>query len=187
MIKEWNNLPPHMKNAMSYEQFSQMLSTTNRPPQKYYMYEGKKTLINHTKLQVECSNLNMHLYVRNLASSPECQCGEWTESVRHYYLLRCPFLSKWEDTTKTKTAEIKHCKCWCKATAPWEWCPRWIKHRNIQGCPPLHLRHGRYIRQRSSMIKPSIEVLYIAYDYLYHPSPYLTKAVLFFILKTFIH
>jgi hypothetical protein len=51
----------------------------------------------HTKLRLECSNLKLHLCLRNLCSSPLCSCGK-TESI-HHFLLVCKNYSQECDCT----------------------------------------------------------------------------------------
>ena len=59
----------------------------NKPP-IYFNAGTRKGQILHTRLRLECSSLNSHLYRKNLVPEPTCQCGAF-ESPYHY-LFVCP-------------------------------------------------------------------------------------------------
>jgi hypothetical protein len=57
--------------------------------QLYYATKSRRGQVLHTRLRLNHSDLNEHLYRINLAEQPTCDCGAETESVKHY-LLECP-------------------------------------------------------------------------------------------------
>ena len=42
----------------------------------------------HTRIRLECSSLNVHLYRKNIVPEPTCQCGGF-ESSYHFFFV-CP-------------------------------------------------------------------------------------------------
>ena len=42
----------------------------------------------HTRIRLECSSLNAHLYRKNIVPEPTCQCGGF-ESSYHFFFI-CP-------------------------------------------------------------------------------------------------
>ena len=86
-INAWNNLPVSVKAATTIASFKRLLAKNNPKTPDYY-FRGKRLLqIFHTRLRIECSCLNEHLFHRNLVPSPSCICGE-IESNGHF-LLSC--------------------------------------------------------------------------------------------------
>ena len=85
---------------------------TDRPDMTLDVYRGRKTTIQkkkkkkiqpkhfeqqqvsravqvlHTRVRLECSSLNYHLYQKNLVDSPLCSCGQ-IDTTTHYF-LHCP-------------------------------------------------------------------------------------------------
>jgi len=54
----------------------------------FYYYTGSRLgQILHSRLRMQCSSLNQHLYRKNIVDSPNCICG-LTESTTHY-LFHC--------------------------------------------------------------------------------------------------
>ena len=87
-VREWNRLGTELKNATSLEQFNELLPQKETP--KSYYYTGtRRGQILHTRMRLKCSDLNSHLYEKKLVPSPECPCGEPSETEEHL-LLECP-------------------------------------------------------------------------------------------------
>lgn len=86
-IRQWNALPQNVQSNPSSHCFKTYLHTS-RIKIPIYFYLGTRigqTL--HSKLRLECSGLNFHLFRRKLIKSPLCNCGE-VESTDHF-LLHC--------------------------------------------------------------------------------------------------
>ena len=87
-VRSWNLLPRATKNCLSVNSFkSHLRSTVSRKP--LYFYIGTRLgQVLHSRLRMECSSLNFHLYRRNIVNSPNCACGS-IETTEHF-LLQCP-------------------------------------------------------------------------------------------------
>ena len=87
----WNTLPEHLRTNNNYFTFKKHLKeliTQPRPPLYYFL--GTKTgNILHTKLRLNTSKLNAHLFSIQQANSPSCTCGYNSENTKHF-LLSCP-------------------------------------------------------------------------------------------------
>ena len=87
-IRDWNNLPLHIRNCNSLNSFKTYMNRDNNTVPKYYLKGTRKAQIYHARLRMNCSSLNETLFNKNIVGSPNCSCGQ-LESVRHY-LLQCP-------------------------------------------------------------------------------------------------
>ena len=87
-IRLWNSLPDLAKNAQSLNMFKSFLySNVDKPPS--YFYTGNRyEQILHTRLRLECSSLNDHLYKKSITECPNCICGE--RETNCHFLLKCP-------------------------------------------------------------------------------------------------
>lgn len=85
-VRSWNLLPSSVKTSPSISAFKN--SFHDRDIKKpIYFYAGKRLgQILHARLRMQCS-LNLHLFVKNIIDSPNCQCGA-IESTTHY-LFHC--------------------------------------------------------------------------------------------------
>ena len=81
--RAWNSSPEETKQAPSVASCKHRL---NRYIQQITKLSTRKGQILHTRLRVECNSLNSHLYIKNLAPDPTCQCGEF-ESLCHYLFV----------------------------------------------------------------------------------------------------
>ena len=91
-VKIWNKLPINVQQNPSLSNLKRFLrSDSHTVP--YYFYSGsRQSQIMHTRLRLECSSLNAHLYSRNINDSPNCTCGS-PETAQHF-LLDCPIYAK---------------------------------------------------------------------------------------------
>ena len=65
------------------------VNATRKNTKPIYYYIGTRLgQILHTRLRMQCSSLNYHLFRKNIVNSPFCQCGA-TETTAHF-LLHCP-------------------------------------------------------------------------------------------------
>ena len=87
VIKLWNEIPVDIRNA-SIGVFKKYLMKNKVSPPPYYYIGSRKVQILHSKLRLECSALNEHLFRKNLVDSPRCSCG--SIETPYHYLLQCP-------------------------------------------------------------------------------------------------
>ena len=87
-IRAWNSLPEEIKQTPSVASFKYRLNRNNQSPPKYFNAGSRVGQILHSRLRMECSSLNSHLYRRNIVESPFCTCGSF-ESPYHF-LFVCP-------------------------------------------------------------------------------------------------
>ena len=88
-IRRWNSLTPEITNVSTVEELKNKLNEDIPSPRKW-LYEGeRRAQILHCRLRVKNADLNENLHDRNLKPSPECQCGNPSETTPHY-LLWCP-------------------------------------------------------------------------------------------------
>ena len=87
-VRAWNNQPAEAQSCPTLPSFKNYYKNKTVKKPSYY-YEGSRIgQILHSRLRMNCSSLNQHLYKRHLVQSPNCNCGE-IESNEHY-LLKCP-------------------------------------------------------------------------------------------------
>ncbi len=86
-IKLWNNLPLDIRNSQSLNIFKTRISAHNVKRPSLFYAGSRMGQILHTRLRMNSSSLNEHLFRRNLVDSPNCTCGH-IESNNHF-LLDC--------------------------------------------------------------------------------------------------
>ena len=74
-VRDWNNLPLHVRQSDSLESFKKYLNSDLTPSPSFYSAGSRLGQVLHTRLRLECSSLNAHLCSRNLVESPLCACG----------------------------------------------------------------------------------------------------------------
>ena len=87
-IRAWNSLPEDTKQSPSISSFKFRLNRDMNKPPKYYNTGTSIGQILHTRIRLECSSLNAHLYRNNIVPQPTCQCGGF-ESSYHFFFV-CP-------------------------------------------------------------------------------------------------
>ena len=88
-LRDWNSLNNDSRNSTTLINFKRTLSTPGIVPSHYLNIQTTRTgQILHTRIRLECSSLNQHLYKKKLINSPNCLCGQ-VESAAHF-LLHCP-------------------------------------------------------------------------------------------------
>ena len=87
----WNTLPEYLRAHSNYKTFKRHLVEIIMPPRPpSYFFHGTKTGNSlHTKLRLNASKLNAHLFSIQQTSSPSCACGYHSENTKHF-LLYCP-------------------------------------------------------------------------------------------------
>ena len=109
-IRDWNNLPLHVRQSDSLETFKKHLNSDLSPPPSFYNAGSRLGQVFHTRLRLECSSLNAHLYSRNLVECPLCACGE-IENTTHF-IFKCPNYSVVRQTYLTElTQQLNWFRC----------------------------------------------------------------------------
>jgi hypothetical protein len=87
-VRLWNLQPDNIRLSPSIQALKYSLKS-NISSKPFYYYTGSRLgQILHSRLRMQCSSLNQHLYRKNIVDSPNCICG-LTESTTHY-LFHCP-------------------------------------------------------------------------------------------------
>ena len=87
-IRARNSLLDDNKQAPSVAFFKYQLNKNMKRPPKYYNVGLRIGQILHTRLRLECSSLNSHLYQENFVPSPSCLCCDFESS--YHFLFICP-------------------------------------------------------------------------------------------------
>ena len=87
----WNTLPETVRTNSNNATFKKYLVELIVPPcPPLYFFQGTKTgNLLHTKLRLNVSRLNAHLFSLQKTDSPSCFCGHFSENTKHF-LLTCP-------------------------------------------------------------------------------------------------
>ena len=86
-VRLWNLQPDTIRLSPSIQALKYSLKS-NISSKPFYYYTGSHLgQILHSRLRMQCSSLNQHLYRKNIVDSPNCICG-LTESTTHY-LFHC--------------------------------------------------------------------------------------------------
>ena len=84
-IRDWNSLPLNIRHNDSISTFKKYLNSNKNPPPSYYNAGSRIGQIVHTRLRLECSSLNAHLYSKNIVDSPLCVCGDIENSTHFFF------------------------------------------------------------------------------------------------------
>ena len=87
-IRAWNNLSDDTKEATAIASFKFRLNRNISKPPTNYNTGSRKGQILHSRMRMDCSSLNSHLFRKNIVADPYCHC-EAFESP-HYILFDCP-------------------------------------------------------------------------------------------------
>ena len=88
VIRAWNSLPKDTKQSPSISSFKFGLNRDMNKPPKYYNTGTRMGQILHSRIRLECSSLNPHLYIKNIVPEPTCQCGGFKSSYHFFFV--CP-------------------------------------------------------------------------------------------------
>ena len=84
VVRNWNELPHTTRNAPSISAFKRSLNSTLIGVTLFYL-DGKRIgQIYHSRLRMDCSSLNYHLFSKKIIGSPLCICGR-PETAKHYF------------------------------------------------------------------------------------------------------
>ena len=89
--RDWNNLPETTRTEPCLKSFKRAIFSLHgtEPAPKFNSVGCKFGNILHTRLRLNASTLNDHLFKIQKASSPCCDCGSPKETVAHL-VLNCP-------------------------------------------------------------------------------------------------
>ena len=107
-IQEWASLPLETRILSSPGIFKRnLLKFLHFPSRSYLFYIGDHSAsIFHTRLRLNFSALNYHLFQKNCCPSPACAlCDASIEDVKHYFLY-CPSFAALCKTLFTSTAQL---------------------------------------------------------------------------------
>ena len=83
VVRDLNELPHTTRNAPSISAFKRSLDSTQIGVPLFYL-DGKLIgKIYHSRLRMDCSSLNHHLFSKTSIDSPLCICGR-PETTKHY-------------------------------------------------------------------------------------------------------
>lgn len=88
-LRDWNLLEQDIRESATLASFKRKLNTPRTTIPTYFdnIQTTRIGQILHTRIRLECSSLNQHLYKKNLVNNPKCSCGS-VESASHF-LLTC--------------------------------------------------------------------------------------------------
>ena len=107
-IQEWNNLPLETGKLSSPGIFKRsLLKFLHFPSGSYLFCTGDRLAwIFHTRLRLNFSALNYHLFQKNCCPSPACAlCDASIEDVKHYFLY-CPSFAALCEKLFTSAAKL---------------------------------------------------------------------------------
>ena len=84
VTRAWNGLPEDIKNAQTITTFKYKLNRNLKKPPAYYFSGTRLGQIYHTRLRLNCSSLNNHLFLKNIINDPLCECGA-VEDTYHFF------------------------------------------------------------------------------------------------------
>jgi len=88
VFNSWNSLTDKIRPAPSLNSFKSLLSRGRKDVLLFY-YEGdRQTCVYHARLLTHGSNLNEHLFTKNIVESPLCTCGAIEDT--HHFFFSCP-------------------------------------------------------------------------------------------------
>ena len=77
-LKLWNDLDPQIRCSPSLSQFKHKATS-------FLIRGDRSTEIALTRIKHNCSSLNADLYRVNIIASPNCTCGPFIETAKHYF------------------------------------------------------------------------------------------------------
>ena len=89
-VREWNELPQHIRQSPSLDSFNRALFTHFKSPTKTPWYgRGERPLdVHHTRLRLGCSKLMSHLHFNlHVEENPRCPCGHADENPNHFFFI----------------------------------------------------------------------------------------------------
>jgi hypothetical protein len=87
-VRLWSLQPDTIRLSPFIQALKYSLKSNTSSEPLYYYADSRLVQILHSRLRMQCSSLNQHLYRKNVVGSPNCICG-LAESTTHY-LFPCP-------------------------------------------------------------------------------------------------
>ena len=102
----WNELPLLVRQSSS-SSFKRLLHEQFSPPQPpaFFTLGTKRSNTLHTRLRLETSQLNAHLYKQKLVDSPSCPCTHPSETTEHF-ILHCTLYTNIRQTLFSSLSSI---------------------------------------------------------------------------------
>ena len=91
-VRLWNQLPLEIRNSDSIQKFKSNITQPVARPIKFdelYNFGNRFLAVQHTRLRLDASQLNSHLFKIGVKNNPKCSCGSPNEDTWHYF-FRCP-------------------------------------------------------------------------------------------------
>ena len=91
-IRLWNQLPLEIRNSDSIRKFKSSIAQPVIRAIKFdelYNFGNRFLAIQHTRLRLDASQLNSHLFKIGIKNTPKCSCGAPYEDSYHYF-FHCP-------------------------------------------------------------------------------------------------
>ena len=91
-IRLWNQLPVEIRNSESINKFKLSIVQPVIRAIKFdelYNFGNRFLAIQHTRLRLDASQLNSHLFKIGIKNTPKCSCGAPYEDSWHYF-FHCP-------------------------------------------------------------------------------------------------
>ena len=83
-IDDYNNLDISIR-SLNTSQFAKKVKGSNSKRPKWFDIGNRKLSIIHSKLRMECSSLNAHLFKLNIIDNQLCSCGLCPENNFHFF------------------------------------------------------------------------------------------------------
>ncbi len=87
MVTNWNKLPNHIRTSNNIKNFKFQFKNDFTPdPYPLYHYGDRLPQMSHTRIRLNFSNLNSHLFSHGLSNSPNCEHCNVPETAMHFFM-----------------------------------------------------------------------------------------------------
>ena len=87
-VRLWNQLPLEIRNSDSIQKFKSSITQPVVRPIKFdelYNFGNRFLAVQHTRLRLDASQLNSHLFKIGVKNTAKCSCGSPNEDTWHYF------------------------------------------------------------------------------------------------------
>ena len=90
-VRSWNKLPATVRAKPTLATFKRAVvhEYGAQRPSAFFAFDLKRPNVLHTRLRLDTSKLNAHLFYSSQTESPHCACRHTLETSKHF-LLHCP-------------------------------------------------------------------------------------------------
>ena len=107
MISNWNKLPNDIRTNTSLKAFKFLFKNNFTPPAcPLYLYGARLEQMSHTRIRLNFSNLNYHLFNHGLSNSPNCEHCNVPETPIHYFMECTKYPANLRNELVTKAKAI---------------------------------------------------------------------------------